>query len=637
MRVPTYSSNMNLIKQTLNNKATFENYNFQSITGLKSAVYSGYGMKAYNIVSMEASLNVTNNFLEKNTVLNTETKMINTSLDSIYKAVNDFKALLNSFGSGGLETIAPDYTSGKIVFGNNTVSDYFGKTLTLDGIEYTFTNGNNTGNNIDIAGATNGTDIATLLETKLGSPAGYTFNGDTVEFPLYTVNGTSTALNVTGVTTGDPYTMSSDQAATVKQLQNLAFSTMKILSDSLNIQINGQFLFGGGVSNSAPASFPFASLDEFQSYYDGLNITYPTSASAQLSARNVTQAETGNLTLELDPGSTNTGTITAANAGAFLKEAIIANPNTTGNLTFDTTTNSLKATEYGAFNTLKVGDTLVLDGAAAGANAGTYIIKEISADGKTIRFEDSTPVTTNAVVIPNNDVTFSTSFPIGSVVNLDGMGNNISNQVQVTGVSADGKTLYVTVDPERFPANGSPITINASTTLFSMHSDPYYSGGDLTSEKRISENQTLIYDVNASSPAFETLFRALGQIAQGNFVDSRSPFDDLTSPLDPMQTINRTEEVINMVAQALYNPKAIGSNADLHSIMSKMANNYIVLDSVTTNQELVAVNLENSIYNIKNVDKTEAATKALMSQTNLSASYSILNSVLNMSLLNYLK
>ena len=65
-RIPTYATYINMMNQTIRNKETFDLYNFQSITGLKSQSYSGYGMSAYSIVSLEASLTVTNNFMENN-------------------------------------------------------------------------------------------------------------------------------------------------------------------------------------------------------------------------------------------------------------------------------------------------------------------------------------------------------------------------------------------------------------------------------------------------------------------------------------------------------------------------------------------------------------------------------------------
>ena len=54
-------------------------------------------------------------------------------------------------------------------------------------------------------------------------------------------------------------------------------------------------------------------------------------------------------------------------------------------------------------------------------------------------------------------------------------------------------------------------------------------------------------------------------------------------------------------------------------------------------EALVKTNLENSIYSVKNVDQTEATVKALMAANNLNASYAVMQTVMNISLLNYLK
>ena len=66
MRVPTYATYMNMANATIKNKNMVDLYSFQSITGLKSMNYSGYGMSASSIVSLEASLGVTNTFMENN-------------------------------------------------------------------------------------------------------------------------------------------------------------------------------------------------------------------------------------------------------------------------------------------------------------------------------------------------------------------------------------------------------------------------------------------------------------------------------------------------------------------------------------------------------------------------------------------
>ena len=637
MRVPTHASYMNHLNRTLENKSMVDKYTFQSLTGLKNPNYSGYGMQAFNIVSMEASMNVVSNFLTNNDITNIEVKTMATALDAVHKDITNIKSMMLSF-SGLVTSITPDHTGRELTFNNDTVGDYVGKTITIDGTQFTFAN-NGTGNNIDISTATNGEDVMAALHAKVSvSNPAIELDGRTLKFPLYTVNGTSSVLNLVGVETGEPHAMSQEQYRTMRELQMQAFSTMLIMSDSLNVNVNGQFLFGGGNSYDAPINFPFTTLDEFQAYYDGINVSYPQSASANLSNFSVDASDTGAITLEMNGNDYNTATITATNAGAFLKESITANSSTTGTLTFSQDTNTIRATENGAFRNYMAGDTIVIGGNVDPANAKMYTIKDVSADGKTIMLDEATPVVNDEVVVPNNDVTFSTSFPVGAVINMNGFGNVTAGNVQVTGVSADGKELYITVDPNHFPPQGSPVTV-APSSRWSMSSDSYYQGGKLSTEKRISENQVIVFDANGADPAFEKLFRALGMIAQGNVVDTRNPANEMAGTIDPASAGKLIQEALDMVYDGLFNAgKSSGQpNSDLYSVMAKNTSNQIVLNSTIENQTLVKKNLADSIDTVKHVDQTEAATKALLASTNLQASYAILQNAMSVSLLDYLK
>ncbi len=647
VRVPTYATYMNLMNGTLANKAQFDLYNYQSITGLKSPTYSGYGMSAYSIVSLEASLTVTKNFMETNDILNIELKTMNTSIDAVSKAIADFKSSLTSFSGMDLDKITPDYTGGEISFtSNNDV--YNGKTLTIDGTQYTFRTAEPAGgwgaNDIDISGLTPGSDtygadVMAALEAKLPANDEFKFDGNKFTFPLYTIDGASSVLNAAGVTTGEPHEMSDEQAQVLQQLQNLAFTTMQVLTDSLNTSANGKYLFGGGVSINPPVNFPFTTLEQFQQYYDGVNVKYPGNSSANLSTREVDGSQTGDITLELDADGGNKATITAANAGAFLTPVIKGGEKTTGDLSFNAADNTIKATEYGAFNTLSAGDTLVIGGNDAGANAKSYIIKSVSADGKTVTVEESTPIAADMTIADGGDAQFSTSFPVGSVINLDGFGNNVAPQAQVTGVSPDGTELYITVDPNRFPANGAAVTVPGSGK-WSISSESYYQGGQLASEKRISENQSVTMDITAGDPAFEQLFRALGEIAQGNLVNLQNPADMTGSEkIDAQSALDRVEEALTLIKNGTFNGAAVSNskNPDLYTVQAKLNANTVVLKNTLDNQTLVKTNLESNVSSLKNVDKTEAAVKALLAQANLSASYSVLQVAMGTSLLNYLK
>lgn len=640
-RVPTYASYMNLLNQTMINKSQFELYNYQSITGLKSPTYSGYGMSAYSIVNLEASLGVTSNFLENNKLLEIELKTMNTSMQAINDSVSDFKSMLNSFGGSDINKLTPDYTGGELTFTSNDEASYLGRTITINGTQYTFAN-DGTGDNIDLSGiaADSGTDtyaekVMQALKDKI-DPAGtypdFEFGGATFKFPLYTINGGSTILSAPGVETGEPYTMNQDQAHNLQQLQNTAFTTMQMLVDALNVSANGKYLFGGGNSTQSPINFPFSSLQEFQDYYDGINIKFPTNSAANLCNRTVTNKQTGGLTIDKVEG--NQFKITPDKAGGFLEPAVAANPETTGTLTFNADKNTLNATQYGAFNTIKAGDTLVINGTTG--NDNSYVVKSVSADGKTITFEDMPGhnIADEPAITDPTGITISTSYPVGAVIEMNGMGSNVAPRVQVTGVNADG-TLNVTADPGYFNADQ---VIIADSSKWSMQTTSYYTGGNATINRMISSNQSISMDVTANDSAFEKLFRALGQIAQGNLVDTRNPAD-VDGLLNPDKAYDIITEATSLLFSAVDDSGETtksGTNSSLYAVSAKLSANYVMLNSTNENLTLVKNNLETSVSSLKDVNKEEAAVKALLAQNNLAASYSVLQSAMSMSLLNYL-
>lgn len=640
-RVPTYATYMNMLNQTMKNKAQFELYNYQSITGLKAPNYSGYGMSAFSIVNLEASLNVTNNFLENNKLLNIELKTMNTSMESINNSVSDFRSMLNSFSGGDIDKLTPDYTGGELTFTDNNQATYLGKTITIKGTTYTFADNAN-GNNIDLSGIAGdsgndgyATKVMQALQNKIdptGSYPDYKFDGATFTFPLYTIDGNATILNATGVKTGEAYTMSFDQSQNLNQLQNTAFTTMQMLVDTLNVEANGKYLFGGGDASQSPINFPFTNLQEFQDYYDGINIKFPNNSAANLCNRTINNTQTGGLTINKIVG--NQFTIIPDNADGFLEKAVVATPATAGTLTFNADANSLNSTQYGAFNTIKAGDTIVISGTAN--NNNSLVVKSVSQDGKTITFEDNTGhnIVTEAPITDPTGITISTSYPVGAVIEMQNMGNNVAPRVQVTSVNADG-SLNVTANPAYFATNSTRI---ADSSRWTMSTTSYYTGGDLSLERRISENQSITMDVTANDAAFEKLFRALGQIAQANIVDTRNPAD-----IDGLINDNKAYDIINEASKLLLSAvddsgetTKSGTNSSLYAVSAKLNANYVLLNNVEENLNLVKNNLQTSVDSIKNVDQTEAAVKALLAENNLAASYSVLQNALNLSLLNFL-
>ena len=659
-RVPTYSNYMNLLNSSLSIKNQMNLYAFQATTGLKSPTYSGYGSSAGNIVNMEATLSVTNGFLENNKILNTEMEAMNTAMETVTDAVNDLKSMLASFGSMDLQKITPDYTGGAIKFTDNQ-DVYNGETITIDGKQYTFSSnpgdvgdefiqiGNLTdaeGQPVNAGDEGYASAVMQALYDKVHptNPDIKLTEDGTLEMPLYTINGTSSVLNANGVETGEPHEMNAEQYQQLKELQQTAFSTMQLLADALNTTVNGKYVFGGGNNSEPPVSFDFQSLEEFQAYYDGLNISYPSTPNANLSNREALADETGGLTFT--PTGGNTLEITADNTGGFFKPVVSANSSTTGNLTFDSDKNSMRAQEYGAFFSYKAGDTMVIEGSGEGID-GVYTIKSVSEDGKTVVFEDDQltnkmkaagkdNITVNFGDPDNHgDIQFSSSFSIGSVVELNGFSDkNLPTKVQITGISDDGKTLIVKAD--RVPEQETYVD---PSSRWSLNSESYYSGGNFVSERRISDSRSITLDITGNNSAFEKLFRALGQIAQGNAVDTRNPADGVDGLIDSDHTYDLMSEVSTLINDAVYNNGTDfdETNANLYSIIAKLSNNAVVLNNNNDNLELVANSLQTNIDSLKTVDQTEATVKALQALNNLQASYSVMQSTMNVSLLNYLK
>ena len=423
-RVPTYANYMNLLNTSMKTKSMVDTYSYQATTGIKYANYAGYGMTSSNIVSMEASLSVTQNFMTNNVNLNTTITAQSTIMETIEDSVSSFKSQLNN----ALSALS-DLTDGK---------------------------------------------------------------------PINT-----------------------EAASSVTELQTVAYSAMSLLSDGLNNSVGGKYIFGAG-SSSAPTQFKYTSLEEFQSYYDGINIKYPTTSNAALANRTATAADSGKLTISknTDADAPDNGFVLSAENG-FLSTVVTGSEATTGDLTLSALDNTLKSDIRGAFNSIGAGDTLILNDGAV--NQKAYIVDSVSADGKTITFSDETPVQADATYTNGlngaNPVTISTSFTVGSVVNFSGS-NNVSPTMQVVGIKDNGD-LLVTADPSYFPADidTTPIELPVESK-WEIKSESYYVGGSATEVFRVSDNQSITMDISANDSVFDKLFRAFGMIAQGNMIQT---------------------------------------------------------------------------------------------------------------------
>ena len=527
VRVPTYASYMSLVDQTMKTKAMANMYNYQTATGIKYANYAGYGMKASNIVNMEASLQVTQNFIDNNALLNTSIKTMSTVMENIDDAVSSFKSQLN-----------------------NAMSAF-----------------------------------SSLTDGEVLSP---------------------------------------EVSASLSELQTVAFSAMSLISDALNQSVGGKYIFGAG-SSSAPTDFPYATLQEFQSMYDGINIKYPDTSNAVLANRQVDYASSGDLTISQSATADNEFILSSTKG--FLSTAVIGGPQTTGDLKFSKDDDTLHANVYGAFNTIHAGDNLMFDD---NGTKKAYTVESVSSDGKTIKFVDD--ITADSTITGGAGVTISTSFAVGTVLDFNGAAGVPSN-MQVLDIDDNGY-LLVRADDSKF--SSLPVNLGASSH-WSLSADSYYVGGSAQETFRVSDNQSITLDINANDPVFTKLYRAFGMIAQGNVIQLDNDGKVKTGQTAAFNQL--VDEAMSFLQSAIdNNGKAIsGKNETISTCVAKISANYVTLDNVNNTLNSLKNNLEDNIYDIKNVDQTEAAAKLLFAQNSLEASYQVLSSTLNLSLLDYLK
>ncbi|SDH85637.1 flagellin [Roseospirillum parvum] len=103
-----------------------------------------------------------------------------------------------------------------------------------------------------------------------------------------------------------------DEAA-LEDLQQDAFETMQALEFFMDLKVDGKYLFSGGKSDTPPIELGFQTVDEFQEYFDGTDVTYPETRAAHLAEVSLSDTDTGNLTFAAGPP----GTIAATNPGSL--------------------------------------------------------------------------------------------------------------------------------------------------------------------------------------------------------------------------------------------------------------------------------------------------------------------------------
>lgn len=331
----------------------------------------------------------------------------------------------------------------------------------------------------------------------------------------------------------------------------------------------------------------------------------------------------GNVPDAADWTGTTVEFATRSDTRGFITDSLKGSALQTGDIGFYAKDNAMKAAVKGAFSSYKTGDTLVVQG--ADGNDRMYIVKSVSADGRTVSFDDSTPVaedmniTNGKQITDGKGITIGKSYPVGATVDLGKTSGAYNGKYTVTGVSDDGKTL--TVKTKDFPEYGAEETFaTADVATYS-----YYDGGYLKTTYRVSETSAFSNDVTAASSAFEKLFRAMGEIAQGNLLDADNP----------ESAHARVSDALNILDASL-NANSKEKNGDITSIQYSVISKLDLVKTTIESQTASKESLTTYINNMTQVDKTEAVTYLLQAKQDLEVSYSVLSSINRLSLLQYL-
>jgi len=75
--------------------------------------------------------------------------------------------------------------------------------------------------------------------------------------------------------------------ARIKDIQTEAFKGLQDIEGYLNTQLDGRYVYAGNRASTRPVDLGLTSLTAFQSRYDGIGTTYPTTRDAQMDNLNL--------------------------------------------------------------------------------------------------------------------------------------------------------------------------------------------------------------------------------------------------------------------------------------------------------------------------------------------------------------
>ncbi len=413
-----------------------------------------------------------------------------------------------------------------------------------------------------------------------------------------------------------------ENIAAVNDLQGKVFNAFSQIQYFLSQKVDGKYIFGGAQSDKPPFSLPYNSLTDFQNFYDGISAVFPSSRVA-----NLVDIGYNNLNVTYSTPATPLDTltqVTAANPDDFITQTI--DQTATDNLIFTNVAGNGKITAAtpGAFKSLQVGQTLLINGTSL-SNNGVYTITAVSPDGNSVTLDQAVNAGTE---LNGTGVELKLAVPNGTALALTGStaGNNGAYTVkwptnaELVAAGLDPNAGNVVSGDVIFTQNQIPVT-GAPETI-SLNSKAFLTGTNLGTSVRVSDTQSIKMDVTGLDPAFEKVVRAFGILAQGDLINNQDRVTQALAVLNDAiehSSLQPTEET-----------------SDLQGVQDRIANNSKALSDAKDVQTQFMAFLEGRQNEIEKTDTTEAAVRLQTDSQTLQISYASLSKITQLSLLNYL-
>lgn len=411
-----------------------------------------------------------------------------------------------------------------------------------------------------------------------------------------------------------------ENISAVNDLQQKVFSAFSQVQYFLTQKLDGKYIFGGAKSDTPPISFDYKSLNEFQQFYDGINAVFPSTRVANLVDLSFSgvAATYNNVTV-----AGNDMTLVTGAADDFVTETI--DQIATGNLVFSNVgaNGKVTATTPGAFRSMQVGQTFIMDGTTL-ANNGVFTVTGVSPDGNTLTLDQNVNAGTETA-----GTELKLTVPNGTALALSGSvdGNNGAYTVkwptnaELVAAGYDPNGGQITPGDMIFLDNRVPVP--GVTETISLDSRAFLTGTSLSTQQRISDTQSLVMDVTGLDPAFEKLTRALGIIAQGDLINNPE----------------RVQQALGIINDAIeHSPlQPHEEKSDLQAVQDRIGiNQRAVADAKSVQTSFLAF-LEGRQNELEKADTTEVAVRLQTDSQVLNISYASLAKITELSLLNYLR